>query len=128
MRREWIEIADEWENLDSDQSPSMRREWIEINYLTGQRTRKVGSPSMRREWIEMGITLWRRDLHSRLPPCGGSGLKYCCSSGWESAILSPSMRREWIEMNSRSIMTSRKRSPSMRREWIEICHIPYCPP
>ena len=30
MRREWIEIADEWENLDSDQSPSMRREWIEI--------------------------------------------------------------------------------------------------
>ena len=33
-------------------SPSMRREWIEIYYITDGKIIN-GSPSMRREWIEM---------------------------------------------------------------------------
>ena len=35
------------------QSPSMRREWIEIRHSTGIGTVCGSSPSMRREWIEI---------------------------------------------------------------------------
>ena len=55
-------------------SPSMRREWIEINYQK-YHLRHEKSPSMRREWIEMTKV---RAL-------------YC-------QMVSPSMRREWIEI------------------------------
>ena len=34
------------------------------------------SPSMRREWIEMSETTDLTCAKIRLPPCGGSGLKY----------------------------------------------------
>ena len=34
------------------------------------------SPSMRREWIEIACGLIDRQLFQRLPPCGGSGLKW----------------------------------------------------
>ena len=51
----------------------MRREWIEISYFTSLFT--IGmSPSMRREWIEINSRIVKPRL-SRLPPCGGSGLK-----------------------------------------------------
>ena len=52
MRREWIEMELGYAQGKQEASPSMRREWIEmkdnpkfINITT--------SPSMRREWIEM---------------------------------------------------------------------------
>ena len=37
---------------ETTESPSMRREWIEMP-LGEKFGEKIGSPSMRREWIEM---------------------------------------------------------------------------
>ena len=39
---------------DQYQSPSMRREWIEIDWRMVL-PEETGSPSMRREWIEMQV-------------------------------------------------------------------------
>ena len=39
-----------------------------------------------------------RDFSGRLPPCGGSGLKFMVFSWILLRSASPSMRREWIEM------------------------------
>ena len=53
MRREWIEIVcGDYVRTQLPVSPSMRREWIEIDErnISGG---KYKSPSMRREWIEM---------------------------------------------------------------------------
>ena len=36
-----------------EMSPSMRREWIEIQICTDHRQDHYQSPSMRREWIEI---------------------------------------------------------------------------
>ena len=49
-------------------SPSMRREWIEMDRWEGKENR-VRSPSMRREWIEMttagtGFVLGCVSLHA----------------------------------------------------------------
>ena len=56
-------------------SPSMRREWIEmINCLKWFGVK--WSPSMRREWIEISHISEIFWTMSRLPPCGGSGLKF----------------------------------------------------
>ena len=55
----------------------MRREWIEIIWLTVALVTPRSSPSMRREWIEIA-----------------------CAVGTGSDSGSPSMRREWIEMQS----------------------------
>ena len=35
------------------------------------------SPSMRREWIEMVCRISESVRPGSLPPCGGSGLKFC---------------------------------------------------
>ena len=56
-------------------SPSMRREWIEIDGLPFCALTSIPSPSMRREWIEINV-------------------KQNNVQTW----LSPSMRREWIEI------------------------------
>ena len=56
------------------------------------------SPSMRREWIEILRIPDKRNKFPRLPPCGGSGLKYFHVEICEAKDTSPSMRREWIEM------------------------------
>ena len=56
MRREWIEIASCYRMQLLRLSPSMRREWIEIFSIL-MVTYKIPSPSMRREWIEI-IMLW----------------------------------------------------------------------
>ena len=53
----------------------MRREWIEIVY-SGNKYINDLSPSMRREWIEMPNSCKHNQHCVRLPPCGGSGLKY----------------------------------------------------
>ena len=57
---------------------------------------------------------------NRLPPCGGSGLKFALHSILTITAWSPSMRREWIEIGGGGYITLAKASPSMRREWIEI--------
>ena len=53
----------------------MRREWIEIAYQCYAKASSV-SPSMRREWIEMKRLEPVVQYKKRLPPCGGSGLKF----------------------------------------------------
>ena len=53
----------------------MRREWIEIFLLVFGYYKYKMSPSMRREWIEISNQLPKISVTSRLPPCGGSGLK-----------------------------------------------------
>ena len=53
MRREWIEIKHWVLNvISSMESPSMRREWIEI-WIAHWGKKAGTSPSMRREWIEI---------------------------------------------------------------------------
>ena len=57
----------------------------------------------------------------RLPPYGGSGLKFAEWLFQNVIIKSPSIRREWIEiMFRRPELLKLKMSPSIRREWIEI--------
>ena len=80
-----------------EESPSMRREWIEIPSTSGSPATDV-SPSMRREWIEMHKSSQLFPTNRRLPPCGGSGLKSSLFYFGFWAFPSPSMRREWIEM------------------------------
>ena len=63
------------ESINETASPSMRREWIEIQKLVTISGRLL-SPSMRREWIEM----------------------QCVQVFVAAREKSPSMRREWIEM------------------------------
>ena len=58
------------------------------------------SPSMRREWIEISCSAMISALSSGLPPCGGSGLKFRTTADLVTLWKSPSMRREWIEINS----------------------------
>ena len=61
-------------------------------------TTTAQSPSMRREWIEMCFSGQSEELLFCLPPCGGSGLKYALCPDRRMVVPSPSMRREWIEM------------------------------
>ena len=83
------------------QSPSMRREWIEISKHTAEHNRGERSPSMRREWIEMNIRDCPKLSTLRLPPCGGSGLKWNTCGKIILQNGSPSMRREWIEITTK---------------------------
>ena len=87
MRREWIEIDDakmaDWQG----ESPSMRREWIEIRKDCSDPA-KSRSPSMRREWIEMISWQFQSAGISSLPPCGGSGLKSFAAAALDSSSFS----------------------------------------
>ena len=84
MRREWIEMQDIFPPVPSAlSSPSMRREWIEMDLRLAD-CLAASSPSMRREWIEIKtffMVIWQ---FIGLPPCGGSGLKYTIlgTSSW----------------------------------------------
>ena len=64
-----------WNTCFNVWSPSMRREWIEIQSLKDE-LHGAESPSMRREWIEITWQQRTFSMPSRLPPCGGSGLKW----------------------------------------------------
>ena len=97
MRREWIEIISHKHMICIQLSPSMRREWIEIHIIKIL-VKENPSPSMRREWIEMLIVNANGAIANRLPPCGGSGLKYMQIMNHYRIMMSPSMRREWIEI------------------------------
>ena len=78
------------------------------------------SPSMRREWIEINLVNDADIQSTSLPPCGGSGLKSWRTCQKIHLSKSPSMRREWIEISGRWWWQFSDLSPSMRREWIEI--------
>ena len=76
---------------------------------------------MRREWIEIPLGVVEMIFCRRLPPCGGSGLKYTHPAVPSDTGESPSMRREWIEISTGQLKFGYiYKSPSMRREWIEI--------
>ena len=116
------------------QSPSTRREWIEI-YTLNPAILPTASPSTRREWIEMlrctgcavgtgclpphggsglksSVLSMTLNRSPRLPPHGGSGLKCRWSPASGGTGRSPSTRREWIEISpSRSGGTVRTRLP-----------------
>ncbi len=75
MRREWIEMRTGYiGHTYYGRSPSMRREWIEM-HLGKRSVLRLRSPSMRREWIEMFTPSPGKSIAASLPPCGGSGLK-----------------------------------------------------
>ena len=79
------------------ESPSTRREWIEIKPKYSSILLR-GSPSTRREWIEI------------VADCSASPM----------SPVSPSTRREWIEIAPSACAVRSLWSPSTRREWIEI--------
>ena len=56
----------------------------------------------------------------RLPPCGGSGLKYKIVGKFRRVFQSPSVWREWIEIRDVLQKPTKATSPSVWREWIEI--------
>ena len=104
------------------------------------------SPSAWREWIEILVRVHINLTLIRLPPHGGSGLKFfgCYpflplkslpphgGSGLKLynkyirifTIWSPSAWREWIEIDCPCSCLCSLPSPSAWREWIEItfCH------
>ena len=89
------------------------------------KNRKGGdkSPSIRREWIEMNTFSSRPAVRLCLPPYGGSGLKFFHLVRFVNYRKSPSIRREWIEMRCTKVKIEQgHKSPSIRREWIEIQH------
>ena len=102
-----------------EESPSTRREWIEIQLLALYQQLEE-SPSTRREWIEIKNSPIYQKRESRLPPHGGSGLKFHGSAVCRSSAESPSTRREWIEMALEANILASHLSPSTRREWIEM--------
>ena len=77
-------------------SPSMRREWIEMNHCCKVLVSLL-SPSMRREWIEI-----RQSMHR-----------------WLSGIRSPSMRREWIEISTVLTRAARLSAVSLHAEGVD---------
>ena len=124
-------------------SPSMRREWIEMNIQTVSEKPSM-SPSMRREWIEISPAPHGGTQRSCLPPCGGSGLKcFVSSASGISGCCLPPCGGSGLKYNANStsqhfsdrlppcggsgLKYHRSRrcksghwSPSMRREWIEM--------
>ena len=97
--REWIEIRISCNSrCTSQSSPSVWREWIEMQCLSESRQDACRSPSVWREWIEIRKQKAIRIVQSRLPPCGGSGLKFLTDQVGIKFPESPSVWREWIEM------------------------------
>ena len=73
---------------------------------------------MRREWIEMIVVLFVVTCLNRLPPCGGSGLKFALHSILTITAWSPSMRREWIEIGGGGVYNP-SQSVSLHAEGVD---------
>ena len=101
------------------QSPSMRREWIEMECVRSPNWQASGLPPCGGSGLKSVLNLYLI-YGSCLPPCGGSGLKSVIPRMDGRSERSPSMRREWIEIANLSKRNVFPLSPSMRREWIEI--------
>ena len=107
--------------LEQSQSPSMRREWIEIRKYHSAHMRwpclpPCGGSGLKckivaRQQVQEGLPPCGGSglkcygyiishISERLPPCGGSGLKFCMIFLFLVLVKSPSMRREWIEITS----------------------------
>ena len=77
---------------------------------------------MRREWIEIQQSLRSILERRRLPPCGGSGLKYV----WKLIlqvfrIRLPPCGGSGLKYHFKRLVSAKEnQSPSMRREWIEM--------
>ena len=125
-------------------SPSTRREWIEITMI-GSRA-QWSAVSLHTEGVDWNLKYFSISPEPyRLPPHGGSGLKYFYGTKLYGYYHeSPSTRREWIEIAFSMIwplsstlvslhtegvdwnttaykyFSCFKGSPSTRREWIEI--------
>ena len=57
--------------------------------------------------------------YSRLPPHGGSGLKFLGERDIDSLIESPSPRREWIEIEHRDIQSQQVSTVSLPTEGVD---------
>ena len=96
MRREWIEMVFPPRiSIAAAMSPSMRREWIEMT-LWRQLDLTKSSPSMRREWIEIVSLASFTIASASLPPCGGSGLK-CYLFSAQNLINLVSLHAEGVD-------------------------------
>ena len=105
---------------DATESPSMRREWIEISCQLDGSLAGFRSPSMRREWIEIPADRRYCGGKGSLPPCGGSGLKYRRTHRFFHRICLPPCGGSGLKFRRDRITMREISSPSMRREWIEI--------
>ena len=74
---------------------------------------------MRREWIEIEQHNADTKPTHRLPPCGGSGLKWDRGQGSERETVSPSMRREWIEMRCTKVKIEQGHKVSLHAEGVD---------
>ena len=57
---------------------------------------QIPSPSVWREWIEILPAVYWEDTVARLPPCGGSGLKYDVTADQLRQVL-VSLRVEGVD-------------------------------
>ena len=78
----------------------------------------VKSPSARREWIEILTSARQSATGVRLPPRGGSGLKFELLNQRQRDSGSPSARREWIEIGI-SVGVLGDRVVSLREEGVD---------
>ena len=79
------------------------------------------SPSTRREWIEIVPYLERTRNFARLPPHGGSGLKYRRRGALEQSGRLPPHGGSGLKLWALGLCLRPFQSPSTRREWIEMC-------
>ena len=104
----------------SVESPSMRREWIEMTNGVDGAGEKIGLPPCGGSGLKFGHSLTACLLISRLPPCGGSGLK-CLTQQQQNYVFGlPPCGGSGLKFHDISTAPHVPRSPSMRREWIEI--------
>ena len=78
-------------------SPSVWREWIEIIVDTAEVTTWYRLPPCGGSGLKYDYDT-KAGVGSSLPPCGGSGLKWDTVQPYFEAIWSPSVWREWIEI------------------------------
>ena len=82
-----------------EKSPSSRRAWIEMEYVTIDGVDYKASPSSRRAWIEISLTERASRIHSRSPSSRRAWIEMTKHQpDWKSSVRSPSSRRAWIEM------------------------------
>ena len=78
------------------------------------------SPSVWREWIEIIVDTAEVTTWYRLPPCGGSGLKYDYDTKAGVGSSLPPCGGSGLKCSRRTWISSKILSPSVWREWIEI--------
>ena len=112
--------ARDWAKKGRDESPSVRKVWIEIQSYSAQDWLMCLSPSVRKVWIEIWFCIlllllpmvtfceegvdWNGSVMSLLARAashllwGRCGLKCMWEYARENLIVSPSVRKVWIEI------------------------------